>query len=75
MVLLAHGEDGSSGGLFPPWEAHPATVHFPIAFLVGVVAVGLLSCAMMSSSTRLWAASSGCTKTSGRRTHSACWQT
>ena len=41
MFLLAHGEGGSSGGLFPPWEAHPATVHFPIAFLVGAVALDL----------------------------------
>lgn len=42
MYLFAHGDTGSSpGGLFPPWEAHPATVHFPIAFLVGAVALDL----------------------------------
>lgn len=27
--------------MFPPWEAHPATVHFPIAFLLGAVALDL----------------------------------
>ena len=42
MDLFAHGNTGSSsGGLFPPWEAHPATVHFPIAFLIGAVALDL----------------------------------
>lgn len=41
MFLLAHGDGGSSGGLFPPWEIHPATVHFPIAFLLGAVALDL----------------------------------
>ena len=41
MFLLAHGESSPSGGLFPPWEAHPATVHFPISFLVGAVALDL----------------------------------
>ena len=41
MVLLAHGASESSGGMFPPWEAHPATVHFPIAFLLGAVALDL----------------------------------
>ena len=41
MFLFAHGEAGPTGGLFPPWEAHPATVHFPIAFLVGAVALDL----------------------------------
>ena len=41
MFLLAHGDAGPSGGLFPPWEAHPATVHFPIAFLLGAVALDL----------------------------------
>ncbi len=41
MFLFAHGETGSPGGPFPPWEAHPATVHFPIAFLVGAVALDL----------------------------------
>ncbi|MBA4064521.1 MAG: hypothetical protein C0501_12565 [Isosphaera sp.] len=42
MDLFAHSNTGSpSGGLFPPWEAHPATVHFPIAFLVGAVALDL----------------------------------
>ena len=28
-------------GPFPPWEAHPTTVHFPIAFLLGAVALDL----------------------------------
>lgn len=42
MFLLAHG-DGGSGGIFPPWEAHPPTVHFPIAFLLGAVALDLYS--------------------------------
>lgn len=42
MDLFAHGNTGSpSGGLFPPWEAHPATVHFPVAFLIGAVALDL----------------------------------
>jgi uncharacterized membrane protein len=41
MFLFAHGEAGPTQGLFPPWEAHPATVHFPIAFLIGGVALDL----------------------------------
>ena len=41
MSLLAHGGTGPSGGAFPPWEWHPATVHFPIAFLLGAVALDL----------------------------------
>ena len=42
MDLFAHGNTGSpSGGLFPPWEAHPATVHFPVAFLIGAAALDL----------------------------------
>jgi uncharacterized membrane protein len=41
MLLFAHGEADPSGGAFPPWEAHPATVHFPIAFLVGAVGLDL----------------------------------
>ena len=41
MFLFAHGEAGPTQGLFPPWEAHPATVHFPIAFLLGAVALDL----------------------------------
>lgn len=41
MFLFGHGESVPSGGLFPPWEAHPATVHFPIAFLIGAVALDL----------------------------------
>ena len=41
MHLLAHGEAVSPVGPFPPWEAHPATVHFPIAFLLGAVALDL----------------------------------
>ena len=41
MLLFANGGDDPSGGMFPPWEAHPATVHFPIAFLLGAVALDL----------------------------------
>lgn len=41
MFLFAHGEPVPSGEPFPPWEVHPATVHFPIAFLVGAVALDL----------------------------------
>lgn len=42
MSLFAHGATAPSPvGPFPPWEAHPATVHFPIAFLVGAVALDL----------------------------------
>ena len=41
MFLFAHSAAGPTQGLFPPWEAHPATVHFPIAFLVGGVALDL----------------------------------
>lgn len=42
MNLFAHGNTGSpSGRLFPPWEAHPATVHFPVAFLLGAAALDL----------------------------------
>ncbi|MBX9681636.1 MAG: DUF2231 domain-containing protein [Gemmataceae bacterium] len=41
MLKFANGEVDPSGGMFPPWEAHPATVHFPIAFLLGAVALDL----------------------------------
>lgn len=37
MFLLAHGP--TDAGPFPPWEWHPATVHFPLAFLLGAVAL------------------------------------
>jgi len=42
MALLGHGAVGTTdAGPFPPWEWHPATVHFPIAFLIGAVALDL----------------------------------
>ncbi len=41
MPLWADGEAVAPVGPFPPWEAHPATVHFPIAFLLGAVALDL----------------------------------
>ncbi len=42
MSLFAHGATAPSPvGPFPPWEAHPATVHFPIAFLIGAAALDL----------------------------------
>ncbi|MBX9624689.1 MAG: DUF2231 domain-containing protein [Gemmataceae bacterium] len=42
MFLLAQGVTApSGGGPFPPWEGHPPTVHFPIAFLLGAVALDL----------------------------------
>lgn len=41
MLVLAHGGSGTAGGPFPPWEWHPATVHFPVAFLLGAVALDL----------------------------------
>ena len=41
MFLFAHGEGAHPAGPFPPWEWHPATVHFPIAFLLGAVALDL----------------------------------
>ena len=42
MNLFADGAE-SFGGMFPPWELHPATVHFPIAFLLGAVALDLFA--------------------------------
>lgn len=41
MPLFAHGEGSGWGGPFEPWEFHPVLIHFPIAFLLGGVAVGL----------------------------------
>lgn len=41
MHLFAHGESAAFNGTFPPWEWHPATVHFPIAFLLGAVVLDL----------------------------------
>jgi uncharacterized membrane protein len=41
MFLFAHGAGPPPAGPFPPWEWHPATVHFPIAFLLGAVALDL----------------------------------
>jgi uncharacterized membrane protein len=42
MVLLAHSEGGHGwGGLFQPWEIHPALNHLPIALLLGGVILDL----------------------------------
>jgi uncharacterized membrane protein len=42
MFLLAHAEAGHGlGGILEPWEIHPILVHFPIAFLIGGVLLGL----------------------------------
>ena len=41
MVLLATVGTEPTGGMFTPWEFHPATVHFPIAFLLGAVVLDL----------------------------------
>lgn len=42
MILLAHSAVGSVWGTFiEPWEFHPALTHFPIAFLLGGVALDL----------------------------------
>lgn len=41
MYLFAHGESAVFSGPFPPWEWHPAIVHFPIAFLLGAVVLDL----------------------------------
>jgi uncharacterized membrane protein len=41
-VVLAHGEGGHGWGWYvEPWEIHPILVHFPIAFLLGAVALDL----------------------------------
>lgn len=39
MIFLAH--EGSHGGLFNPWELHPALNHLPIAFLLAGIALDL----------------------------------
>jgi uncharacterized membrane protein len=42
MNLLAHTGGGYSGNeILTPWEIHPILVHFPIAFLLGAVALSL----------------------------------
>lgn len=40
-MIFGDGAADMSPGPFPPWEWHPSTVHFPIAFLVGAVALDL----------------------------------
>lgn len=40
MILLAYTETGPGwGGPVEPWEIHPILTHFPIAFLLGGLAV------------------------------------
>lgn len=42
MAVLAHGGEGHGWGtLIEPWEFHPMLIHFPIAFLLGGVALDL----------------------------------
>ncbi len=42
MNLLAHTGGGYGGNdILTPWEIHPILVHFPIAFLLGAVALSL----------------------------------
>lgn len=42
MFLFAQSAGGlGANGFLTPWEIHPALVHFPIAFLLGGVVVGL----------------------------------
>ena len=44
MLLLAHTAGGlGANGWLDPWEIHPALVHFPIAFLLGGVLLGLFA--------------------------------
>lgn len=41
-IVFAHGDGAHGwGGPFEPWEFHPVLIHFPIAFLLGGVVLGL----------------------------------
>ncbi len=40
-LIFAHGTGHGWGGPIEPWEFHPMLIHFPIAFLLSGVVVGL----------------------------------
>ncbi len=60
MNILAHTEAGHGwGGPFEPWELHPILNHFPIAFLLGGLALELYAGwrgrqALLQVATGLW---------------------